>query len=289
MAQKRAYLNNRDLLKEIHTSKRSYCAFTDEDYFDYDFIVDDINRMSDARCREARKARAERLTQIAVQKMIAEEGISAKAGNKRADEVRVHTRNINLEDVVVREMTHEHVPQEENKSGKLVYPKLKFPPFKHFAYIDGKWTEVLRSHWEGGFDNGYFKQDQGRVTDKLAKMIMMLVERISHKGNYRGYSFINDMRSEALVHLSDVALKFDESKGDNPFAFYTTIINHSFKGFLNFEKKQRTIRDDLMIAGGYSPSHTAQVEHEMSIRLADIDEENEKAYQERQDKEMQNR
>jgi len=263
MAQRQAYLNNRDLLKEIHKSKKSYCAFLDDDYFEYDFIVDDIERMNASRIKEAKEARAERLTQIALQEMIAREGISVKAANKRADEVRFDPKKVHIEDLVVREMTHEHIPQEENKSGKLVYPKLKFPPFKHFVFRNDNWTEVLRSHWEGGFENGEFCQDQGVITEKLAKMIMMLVERISHKGNYRGYSYIEDMKSSALVHLADVALKFDESKGDNPFAFYTTIINHSFKGLLNNEKKHRTIRDDLMMAEGYAPSHNTMVEHDM--------------------------
>lgn len=266
MTQRRAYLNNRDLLLEIHKSKKSYCAYIDDDSFEYDFIVDDIGRMNASRIKEAINARADRLTQIALQEMIAREGISMKAANKRIHEVQIDPKTISKEDLIVREMTHAHVPQEENKSGKLVYPKLKFPPFKHYAFRDGKWVEILRSHWEGGFENGEFCQDQGVITDKLARMIMMLVERISHKTNYRGYSYLEDMKSSALVHLADVALKFDESKGDNPFAFYTTIINHSFKGLLNNEKKHRTIRDDLMMAEGYAPSHNTMIEHEMKLR-----------------------
>jgi len=270
MTQRRAYLNNKDLLVEIHKSKRSFCCFLDEEDFNYDFIVDDIDRMNDSRCVAARRARAERLTQLFLREMQDKEEISTKAANKRVDEVKVSTRSIKLEDVVIREMTHGHVPQEENKSGKLVYPKLKFPPFKHFKFIEGAWREVLRSHWEGGIDNGYFFQEQGRMTPKLAGMVMMLVERISRKGNYRGYSYLEDMKGSALLHLADVALKFNESKGDNPFAFYTTIINHSFKGLLNNEKKQRTIRDELMMAEGYSPSHNTIIEHEMKERAAEL-------------------
>lgn len=235
----------------------------DADDFEYDFIVDDIDRMNGSRIHEAIEARSDRLTQIKLKQMIAEEGISTKAANKRIEEVRVPVSEIEIEDVVVREMTYEHIPQEENKTGKLVYPKLKFPPFKHYRYINGKWTEVLRSHWEGGFENGYFYQDQGMISSELAEMLMLLVNRIGRKSNFRGYSYLEDMKGSALVHLMDVALKFDESKGNNPFAFFTTIINHSFKGLLNNEKKHRTIRDDLMMAEGYTASHNAYIEHEM--------------------------
>ena len=34
------YLNNKDILKEIHESKNSYCYFTKPEYHRYDFIVD---------------------------------------------------------------------------------------------------------------------------------------------------------------------------------------------------------------------------------------------------------
>ena len=34
------YLNNKDILKEIHTSKTSYCCFTKQEYHQYDLIID---------------------------------------------------------------------------------------------------------------------------------------------------------------------------------------------------------------------------------------------------------
>ena len=34
------YLNNKDILKEIHKSKTSYCYFTKKDYHFFDLITD---------------------------------------------------------------------------------------------------------------------------------------------------------------------------------------------------------------------------------------------------------
>ena len=34
------YLNNKDILKEIHTSKNSYCSFIEPEYHRYDIIID---------------------------------------------------------------------------------------------------------------------------------------------------------------------------------------------------------------------------------------------------------
>ena len=36
------YLNNKDMLKEIHKSKNSFCEFVDKKYSDYDVIVENI-------------------------------------------------------------------------------------------------------------------------------------------------------------------------------------------------------------------------------------------------------
>ena len=39
MAVKRNYLNNKDILKQIHLSKQTYCAYTHDKFKDYDLIV----------------------------------------------------------------------------------------------------------------------------------------------------------------------------------------------------------------------------------------------------------
>ena len=38
------YLNNKDILKEIHKSKMSFCWLSDEQYFQHDIIVDDVKK-----------------------------------------------------------------------------------------------------------------------------------------------------------------------------------------------------------------------------------------------------
>lgn len=48
---------------------------------------------------------------------------------------------------------------------------------------------------------------------------------------YIGHNSYNDeMRSHALVQLAQVGLQFDESRSDNPFAFYTQIIKNCLAG-----------------------------------------------------------
>jgi hypothetical protein len=84
--------------------------------------------------------------------------------------------------------------------------------------------------------------------------------------NWRGYTYVDEMRSQALLQLSQIGLQFDESKSQNPFAYYTAAIDNSFTRILNIEKKNQMIRDDMLIQVGQSPSFTRQMEHETVMR-----------------------
>jgi hypothetical protein len=61
-----------------------------------------------------------------------------------------------------------------------------------------------------------------------------------------------------LLQLSQIGLQFDESKSQNPFAYYTAAITNSFTRILNLEKKNQNIRDDMLEHAGLNPSWTRQ-------------------------------
>ena len=67
MAVKRNYLNNKDILKQIHLSKQTYCAYTHDKFKDYDLIVAehvnciDIEDLTDENKEEAITNRKKRL------------------------------------------------------------------------------------------------------------------------------------------------------------------------------------------------------------------------------------
>jgi hypothetical protein len=56
------YLNNRDILKEIHLSKNTYCAFRDPvlDH-QFDIILPSVSKINQKTIAEARRNRADRL------------------------------------------------------------------------------------------------------------------------------------------------------------------------------------------------------------------------------------
>lgn len=269
------YLNNKDLLKEIHLSKNTYCSYKNPDTdHQYDLILPSLSKLNRNTIAEARRLRATRLTK--------------ETGVEHDQKKIPHT------DLVFRVMTYEHIPMAPKKQSKkavkkqsveelfgweelpdedplalldpvieddapTVYIKLNFPPFQHFKLNDDKEPYLVgKSHWQGDLDTGVFCKEHGAMTRKLAHMFLKLCERYATRSNWRGYTYNEEMRGTALLQLSQIGLKFDESKSDNPFAYYTAAITNSFTRVLNEEKKNQNIRDDILEMNGLNPSWSRQ-------------------------------
>ena len=262
------YLNNRDLLVEIHKSKNSYSSFVSTEDSDYDLIVLDVKKINNVSISAARKLRAKRLSQAAWE-------IAKVTGNKRLkmSDFEVSPRTVKKTDLVFRVMMFDHITSdsERKKNPKSVadhHTKVNFPPFQHYRINDkGEKICVGKSHWLGGMENGYFSIDHGAITPKLAHMFMKLGDRYSQRSNWRGYTYVDEMRSQALVQLSQIGLQFDESKSENPFAYYTAAITNSFTRILNIEKKNQNIRDDLLELNSMMPSYTRQSKNEEQAKV----------------------
>lgn len=270
------YLNNRDLLKQIALSKNTYSSFVSPENCFYDIIVSNIKKINRNTIAQAKKLRAKRLTQEAW------ETAKASAGRKnklKMSDFEVSTRKIDKTDLVFRVMTFDHIPQDLTRKNnpKTVadeHTKVNFPPFQHYR-LDKKGVLqcVGKSHWIGGMQNGSFSTTHGKVTPELAKMYMKLCERYGTRSNWRGYTYNDEMRSQALMQLSQIGLQFDESKSENPFAYYTAAITNSFTRILIVEKKNQNIRDDIMEQNNLMPSMTRQMSEEMEKQKQKIKKE----------------
>ena len=95
---------------------------------------------------------------------------------------------------------------------------------------------------------------KGQMTDTLAKMLQLLCSKYAKKGNFVNYSYNDDMQSYAMLMLVRTWNSFNPEKSNNPFAFFTQCIKNSFIQYLNQEKRQRVIRDEMLIDQGMSPS-----------------------------------
>lgn len=265
------YLNNRDILKQIHLSKNTYCTYLDPvNDHQYDIILPTLEKINQRTIAEARRNRADRM---------------------KREGVIVDPKKIPNTDLVFRITTWEHIPLAPKKVPKTATKKKKledifeleletedpladlveepvldpkhirlpFPPFYHYRLDDNKQPFLVgKSHWSGDLEHGEFNKDHGQTTRTLATMYMKLCERYATRSNWRGYTYNEEMRGQALLQLSQIGLQFDESKSQNPFAYYTAAITNSFTRILNLEKKNQNIRDDMLEQAGLNPSWTRQ-------------------------------
>ncbi len=95
----------------------------------------------------------------------------------------------------------------------------------------------------------------GRVTPELAEMFLKIATRYSMSKNFAHLSAIrDDMISNAVLNLLQNGLKFNPEKSSNPFSYTTQCCYHSFLMVIAEEKKQREIRDTLLLDNGVNAS-----------------------------------
>jgi len=263
------YLNNKDLLLEIHKSKTSFSSFSNKKYHQYDIILQDLNDINLQTINIACENKAKRLAQEDYdrRKHILKEKV-------KLAECAIDPATISKNDIVFRIMTYDHIPLHpgRKKTPKTIADhkeKINFPPFQHWKFNDdGELICVGKSHWKGDVDTGYFCKTHGQITDKLAKMYMKLCDRYSTRGNIRGYTYVDEMKGQALLQLVMVGLQFDESQSSNPFSYLTSTLTNAQIRVINTEKKNQVMRDELLEINGLNPSFTriADYEHEYSLR-----------------------
>ena len=165
------YLNNRDILKQIHLSKNTYCSYLDPvtDH-QYDIILPTLAKINQRTIAEARRNRADRI--------------------KRETGVVVDPKKILNTDLVFRIICWDHIPMAPKKVSKTAAKKrklddifeieelqddpldelldvlpvldekhirLNFPPFYHYRIDENKEPfQVGKSHWKGDFETGEF-------------------------------------------------------------------------------------------------------------------------------------
>jgi len=127
------YLNNKDMLAEIHKSKNTFSSFTDPEFSEYDIIVSDVSKITSKIVIEAKQNRAKRLSSKDYE-------VKKIENNKiKLSDCEIDIKSIKKTDLVFRVMTFDHIPDEPGRKknpksvadGKI---KLNFPPFQHWKF-----------------------------------------------------------------------------------------------------------------------------------------------------------
>ena len=103
------YLNNRDLLIEIHKSKNTFSSYIQDDCSTFHIIVPSLSKINIRTIALAKKNKAKKLTQLAWE--------TAKIGGQKKiklTDFTISPRKIDKLDLVFRVMMYDHIPFDSN-------------------------------------------------------------------------------------------------------------------------------------------------------------------------------
>lgn len=109
------YLNNKDILKEIHKSKMTYCYVADDKYANFDVILEDVKKINRNSIKVARENRASQIQSAGYQAAMALHDPKDYKNKPKQKEFAIDPKSIDQEDLVFRVMDMEHIPLEPGK------------------------------------------------------------------------------------------------------------------------------------------------------------------------------
>jgi hypothetical protein len=86
----------------------------------------------------------------------------------------------------------------------------------------------------------------GIASEKLGELFKRHVDHYASGASFKNYTYIDEMKSDALLFLLKYSKSFNILKGSDAFAYCTTIIHNAFLQSINREKKHSFIKDALI-------------------------------------------
>jgi hypothetical protein len=81
-----------------------------------------------------------------------------------------------------------------------------------------------------------------RIPEPIGNCFVMIATKLATKGNFVGYTYKDEMISDALENCVVAVHSFNPEKSKNPFAYFTQIIWYAFLRRIEKEKKQTYVK-----------------------------------------------
>jgi hypothetical protein len=126
-----------------------------------------------------------------------------------------------------------------------VVKEVKIPTSSH--YVDNKkFLQALIEYRQSVVDAAAEGKEPPIVSNYIGECFIKIATHLSYKSNFINYTFKDDMISDGIENCLTAVVKFDPSKGSNPFAYYTQIIYFAFIRRIQKEKKQQATKYKLI-------------------------------------------
>lgn len=118
---------------------------------------------------------------------------------------------------------------------------------KKQKYVDNKLLAKELMKWKKKLIKYDDKKDLCQhISPKLAKMFMKIVDHVAFMSCFRDYTYIDDMKAQALYFLCCYGHNFDIRKSTNAFSYCTQFVYNAFLQTINSEKLFTDFKQELI-------------------------------------------
>lgn len=112
-------------------------------------------------------------------------------------------------------------------------------PNKSSQYVDNKQFLIeIIEYKKACKEAKKLKKTKPQIPNAMAKHLLLIAENLSHKPNFSGYSFKDEMIGDALENCVMYFDNFDPKRSKYPFAYFTKITYYAFVRRIQKEKRQ---------------------------------------------------
>lgn len=126
------------------------------------------------------------------------------------------------------------------KEKTKVKDKAKANP-KSKEYLNNKDFTAAIAAWIA-LNKGKERKEWTTMPNDVGNGIMKIINNFALKGRWRGYTYIDDMKSDAFLTCLKYIHNFNIEKSNNAFAYITQITKFAFRQFTDKENNQTAIK-----------------------------------------------
>ena len=135
-------------------------------------------------------------------------------------------------------------------------------------YVNGKDLYIAMIAYKEKVDKAKLENKPLPVIPNYVGVCFMLIcNKLATKPNFSGYSYKDEMISDAIENCVSAAHSFYPEKSSNPFAYFTQIAWNAFIRRINKEKKQAYIKHKNFENSGIMDELCEQSEAGFSIQM----------------------
>jgi len=87
---------------------------------------------------------------------------------------------------------------------------------------------------------------KGKVSDQLGEFFLYIAPRRLNSKQYNRLTYADDMIQYAIMMMLKCYVDFDPQKSNNAWAYIITLIDSAFLQYMNRERKQALLKEELL-------------------------------------------